>query len=96
MFYVAIEKIDQKPRFLSGNTNFHACMNYVYQALFLPNTASSMKLVERGGSTSLGFMLLVCVCFRYAVDFIILTAGVQVLSAISNYFWLLWLLVSKV
>lgn len=29
---------------------------------------------------------------EYAIDFIILTSGVQVLSALSNYMWCLWLL----
>ena len=32
--------------------------------------------------------------FRHVKDLIILTSGVQVLSLISNYFWLLWFLVS--
>lgn len=31
---------------------------------------------------------------RHVKDLIILTSGVQILSLISNYFWLLWLLVS--
>ena len=30
---------------------------------------------------------------RYAVDCIILTTGLQILSALTNYMWLLWLLV---
>lgn len=32
--------------------------------------------------------------YRHVKDLIILTSGVQVLSLVSNYFWLLWLLVS--
>ena len=31
---------------------------------------------------------------RYAIDAVILTAGLQILSGFSNYFWLLWLAVS--
>jgi len=33
------------------------------------------------------------ILYRHIKDLIILTAGVQILSLISNYFWLLWLLV---
>ncbi len=32
---------------------------------------------------------------RYAIDVIILTTGLQGLSAISNYLWLLWAAVSN-
>ena len=39
-------------------------------------------------------LLLFLLFLRYVIDFIILTTGVQILSAISNYMWLLWLLVS--
>lgn len=34
--------------------------------------------------------------YRYAIDIIILTAGIQIFSAISNWLWLLWLLVSYI
>jgi len=37
--------------------------------------------------------LIFCGC-RFTIDVVILTAGIQGLSAISNWFWLLWLLVS--
>jgi len=33
------------------------------------------------------------IVYRHIKDLIILTAGLQILSLVSNYFWLLWLLV---
>ena len=51
------------------------------------------RLLFQNNSENIGNILLFF--FRHLKDLILLTAIVQVLSIISHYFWILWLLVGN-
>lgn len=61
----------------------HQLLRYMARPLLGP----SGELLEAGAEINSSFLA------EYAIDSIILTTGLQGLSAISNYFWILFLLV---
>ena len=77
-------------RVLEAWLSLHYAMKINNEILFLNFKSFDDNLMIRHTLHLLLFLLFL----RYVIDFIILTTGVQILSAISNYMWLLWLLVS--